>query len=176
MLIYFKLSYVCPKTWQFRKDEGWLASQGFWDPRISIFFGTHVLLNVFLHISITIFGGLFWKGGGVWLATQSTPWICPWERQVVANSKSTVACVYPLHKNNMLSYAEKTPPQRECQDFVTLLYLYIYFLTVFYIIMLLKLYMFVCQYLNKDSTPLSHWLKTTITIQLKLGQAVRRQN
>lgn len=42
--------------------------------------------------------------------------------------------------------------------------------------MLLKLYMFVCQYLNKDSTPLSDWLKTTITIQLKLGQAVRRQN
>lgn len=30
--------------------------------------------------------------------------------------------------------------------------------------------------LNKDSTPLSDWLKTTITIQLKLGQAVRRQN
>ena len=55
--------------------------------------------------------------------------------------------------------------------------LFIYlFLTVFYIIMLLKLYMFVCQYLNKDSTPLSDWLKTTITIQLKLGQAVRRQN
>ena len=78
----------------------------------------------------------------------------------------------------MLSYVKKkTPLQRGCQDFVTLLYLFIYlFLTVFYIIMLLKLYMFVCQYLNKDSTPLSGWLKTTITIQLKLGQAVRRQN
>ena len=37
-LNYFKLSLVCPKTWRFRKDEGWLASQGFCDPRISIFF------------------------------------------------------------------------------------------------------------------------------------------
>ena len=37
-LIYFKLSYVCPKTWRFRKSEGWLASQGFWNPRIPIFF------------------------------------------------------------------------------------------------------------------------------------------
>ena len=36
-LIYFKLSYVCPRTWRIRKDEGWLASQGFSDPRISIF-------------------------------------------------------------------------------------------------------------------------------------------
>ena len=137
-------------------------------------FGTHVLLNVFLHISSIIFWWAVLKGG--WLATQSTPWICPWERQVVANSKSTVACVYPLHKNNMLSYVKKTPLQRERWDFVTLLYLFTFFLTVFYIIMLLKLYMFVCQYLNKDSTPLSDWLKTTITIQLKLGQAVRRQN
>ena len=159
-----------------RMKAGWLHKA----------FGTHVFLYflgltfcwMFFYIFLLQFlvGCSEKGGGGVWLATQSTPWICPWERQVVANSKSTVACVYPLHKNNMLSYAEKTPPQRECQDFVTLLYLYIYFLTVFYIIMLLKLYMFVCQYLNKDSTPLSHWLKTTITIQLKLGQAVRRQN
>ena len=46
-LIYFKLSYVCPKTWRFRKDEGWLASQGFCDPRISIFFGPHIFPFVF---------------------------------------------------------------------------------------------------------------------------------
>ena len=26
-LIHFKLSYVCPKTWLFRKDEGWLACE-----------------------------------------------------------------------------------------------------------------------------------------------------
>ena len=125
MLIYFKLSYVCPKTWQFGKDEGWLASQSFWDQHISIFFGTHVLLNVFLHISIIIFWWAVLKRGGGWLVTQSTPWICPWERQVVANSKSTVACVYPLHKNNMLSYVKKTPLQRECQEFVTLIYFFL---------------------------------------------------
>ena len=75
----------------------------------------------------------------------------------------------------MLSYAKKTPPQRECQDFVTLLYLYILYIYILHHNAFETLH--VCMsYLNKDSTPLSHWLKTTITIQLKLGQAVRRQN
>ena len=48
-LIYFKLSYVCPKTRRFRKDEGWLASQGFCDPRISIFFGP-TYFRLFFHV------------------------------------------------------------------------------------------------------------------------------
>ena len=41
-LIYFKLSYVCPKTWRFRKDELETVTLQtletyfyiFWDPRI----------------------------------------------------------------------------------------------------------------------------------------------
>ena len=37
-LNYFKLSYVFPKTWRFRKNEDWLASQGLCGSRISIFF------------------------------------------------------------------------------------------------------------------------------------------
>ena len=56
-LIYFKLSYVCPRTWRIRKDEGWLASQGFSDPRISIFLRTHVFPFAFPRV--IFLGGLF---------------------------------------------------------------------------------------------------------------------
>lgn len=51
-LNYFKLSYVFPKTWRFRKNEDWLASQGlcgsrisiiFWDPHISVCFYTYYI-------------------------------------------------------------------------------------------------------------------------------------
>ena len=45
-LIYFKLSYVCPKTWRIRKDNGWLASQGFCDPRISVCFSMYYIFMV----------------------------------------------------------------------------------------------------------------------------------
>ena len=64
-LIYFlKLPYVCPKTWRFRKDNGLFASQGFCDPRISIFFGDpHISVNLFFHVQFIFLGGL---------ATQST--------------------------------------------------------------------------------------------------------
>ena len=67
-LIYFKLSYVCPKTWRFMKDElETITLQTletyfyiFWDPRISVCFPTYYIFLV--HCS---------KGG--WLATQSSP-------------------------------------------------------------------------------------------------------
>lgn len=64
-LIYFlKLPYVCPKTWRFRKDNGLFASQGFCDPRMSIFFGDpHISVNLFFHVQFIFLGGL---------ATQST--------------------------------------------------------------------------------------------------------
>ena len=52
-LIYFKLSYVFPKTLWLRKDEGCLTSQGFCDPRISLFVGAR-------HISICF--SLFLRG------------------------------------------------------------------------------------------------------------------
>ena len=54
---YFKLSYVFPKTWRFRKNEDWLASQGlcgsrisifFWDPHISVCFYTYPRVLYFL--------------------------------------------------------------------------------------------------------------------------------
>ena len=38
-LIHSKLSYVCSKTWLFRKDEGWLAPDVFWELRTTIFLG-----------------------------------------------------------------------------------------------------------------------------------------
>ena len=63
MLIYFKLSYVCPKTWRFRKDEGWLASQGFCNPRISIFFWVPHIFP-FLFPCIILFWWTVLKGGG----------------------------------------------------------------------------------------------------------------
>ena len=66
-----------------RMKAGWLHKA----------FGTHVLLNVFLHISVIIFWWAVLKSGGGGggggeekpntppppppLATQSTPWICP---------------------------------------------------------------------------------------------------
>ena len=66
-LISFKLSYVCPETWRFRKDEGCLAcfcdprfSIFSWDPGISVWFSTFYIFLVCCS-----------KGG--WLATQSTP-------------------------------------------------------------------------------------------------------
>ena len=37
-VIYFKLLHSCPKARRFRKDDGWLTSQGFCFPRISICF------------------------------------------------------------------------------------------------------------------------------------------
>ena len=51
-LNYFKLSYVFPKTWRFRKNEDWLASQGlcgwrisifFWDPHVYVCFYTYCI-------------------------------------------------------------------------------------------------------------------------------------
>ena len=67
-LIYFKLSYVCPKTWRFSKDEletvtpqtltTYLCIS--WDPRISVCFSTYYIFLV---------GCSKWG----WLATQSTP-------------------------------------------------------------------------------------------------------
>ena len=70
-LIYFKLSYVCPKTWR-RKDEGWLAPQGFCDPRISIFFwASCTYFRLFFHVLHFLVGCS--KGGVGGLATQSTP-------------------------------------------------------------------------------------------------------
>lgn len=57
-----------------------------------------------------------------------------------------------------------------------LLFIYFFFDSVLHHNAFETFYMFVSQYINKDSTPISDWLKTTITIQLKLGQAVRRQN
>ena len=52
-LIYFKLSYVRPKTWQIKKDNGCLASQGFCEPRFSVCFSTYYIFMV-----------LVLKGGG----------------------------------------------------------------------------------------------------------------
>ena len=37
-VINFKLLHFCPKACRFRKDDGWLASQGYCFPRISICF------------------------------------------------------------------------------------------------------------------------------------------
>ena len=45
-LIYSKLSYFCPKTWRIRKDNGWLASEGFRDPRISVCFSMYYIFIV----------------------------------------------------------------------------------------------------------------------------------
>ena len=68
-LIYFKLSYVCPKTWRFRKCEGWLASQGFWNPPIPIFF-----LDSRISVCVSeYYIRLVDCSKGGWLATQSTP-------------------------------------------------------------------------------------------------------
>ena len=68
-LIYFMLSHVCSKTWRFRKDKGWLASQGFCNPHISIFFGDPCI-SVCFSTHYTFLVGCS-KGG--WLVTQSMP-------------------------------------------------------------------------------------------------------
>ena len=60
-LIYSKLSYFCPKTWRIRKDNGWLASEGFRDPRISVCFSMYYIFIVGCS-----------KGGGGGVETQST--------------------------------------------------------------------------------------------------------
>ena len=44
-LIYFKLSYDCPKTWRFRKDEGWFLRP--------------MYFCLFFLVYIIFFGGLF---------------------------------------------------------------------------------------------------------------------
>ena len=84
-LIYFMLSHVCPKTWRFRKDEGWLASQGFCNPHISIFFWDPCI-SVCFSTHYTFLVGCS-KGG--WLVTQSMPsgsapemTVCLTERQL----------------------------------------------------------------------------------------------
>ena len=53
LIIYFKLSHVCPETWRFRKDEGCLAcfcnphfSIFSWDPGISVWFSTFYIFLV----------------------------------------------------------------------------------------------------------------------------------
>ena len=53
--IYFKLSYVCPKTWEFRKSKSWLASQGFCNLHISLFLG----LLTYFHLFIQVLYGMF---------------------------------------------------------------------------------------------------------------------
>ena len=68
-LIYSKLSYFCPKTWWTRKGNGWLASEGFRDPRISVCFSTY-------YIFIVGCSKRRGRGGG---ATQSTSRGCAHE-------------------------------------------------------------------------------------------------
>ena len=46
-LIYFKLSYVCPKTWRFRKDELETVTLQTLESYFYMFFGTHVFPFVF---------------------------------------------------------------------------------------------------------------------------------
>ena len=78
-LIYFKLSYFCPKTWRFRKDELETVTlqtletyfYTFWDPRISVCFSTCYIYIFFCLVGCS-------KGG--WLATQSTPAPLSWIR------------------------------------------------------------------------------------------------
>ena len=68
-LIYFKLSYVCPKTWRFRRSKGLVGFKGFLNPRISIFFGTKVFLFVLSTYCILLVD----VSKGRWLVNQSTP-------------------------------------------------------------------------------------------------------
>ena len=70
-LIYSKLSYFCPKTWRISKGNGWLASEGFRDPRISVCFSTYYIFIV----GCSKGGG----GGGEGVATQSTTRGCAHE-------------------------------------------------------------------------------------------------
>ena len=69
-LIYSKLSYLCPKTWRISKGNGWLASEGFRDPRISVCFSTYYIFIV---------GCSKGGGGGEGVATQSTSRGCAHE-------------------------------------------------------------------------------------------------
>lgn len=65
---YFKLSYVFPKTWRFRKNEDWLASQGLCGSRISIFFwDPHVYVCFYTYY-------IFWWAVLKWVAPL---WIRP---------------------------------------------------------------------------------------------------
>ena len=45
-LIYSKFAYFCSKTWRIRKGNGWLASEGFRDPRISVCFSMYYIFIV----------------------------------------------------------------------------------------------------------------------------------
>ena len=58
---YMKLSHFCPKACRFRKDDGWLASQGFYIPRISIIFGDPRISIFFV---IVFFGWAVLKRSG----------------------------------------------------------------------------------------------------------------
>ena len=75
-LIYFMLSHVCPKTWRFRKDKGWLASQGFCNPHISIFFGDPCI-SVCFSTHYTFLVGCSKGGGGVASHPIHALWIPP---------------------------------------------------------------------------------------------------
>ena len=68
---YFKLSYVFPKTWRFRKNEDWLGSQGLCGSRISIFFwDPHVYVCFYTYY---IFWWAVLKGGGTPLDSPLLP-------------------------------------------------------------------------------------------------------
>ena len=69
-LIYSKLSYFCPKTWRISKGNGWLASEGFRDPRISVCFSTYYIFIV----GCSKGGG----GGGGGGNPIHLPWMRPW--------------------------------------------------------------------------------------------------
>ena len=68
---YFKLSYVFPKTWRFRKNEDWLASQGLCGSRIYIYFLGPTCLRLFLHVLYFLVGCS--KGGGTPLDSPLLP-------------------------------------------------------------------------------------------------------
>ena len=68
---YMKLSHFCPKAWQYRKDDGWSASQGFCVTHISIIFFEDPRISIYFSVYYIFLVGCSIKEG--WLATQTTP-------------------------------------------------------------------------------------------------------